>query len=166
MRLLTLSLLIAVNLFTSLNAFAKIQLSKECKGYTELAKSSFVLFNKQELIELGVCVSQDLLRRNKSVKDLRSACKEAIEVGGPLGIMALSKAETIQIGQCVGAINYTSTRYHNVKVREYNYRYRKYDHRNKKYICSRGNEAIKLVSKGSDEGLRDTDVRELICDVQ
>ena len=159
MRFLIISLLIAVSLFTSLNTFAKIQLSKECEKHTDVAKSSFILFNKQELIELGVCVSHDLLRRNKSVKDLRSACKEAIEADGPLGIWELSKAEAIQVGQCLGAINYVSTRFHNRKIKKYDYRYGK-------YVCSRGNEAIKLVSIGSDESLRDTDVRELICDVQ
>lgn len=142
------------------NASAKISLPSSCENYTDVAKSSLVIFSKKELIELGECTGVALLKR-RGLSTLTQACNEVIEDRlNPLGIMSLSKAEAIQIGQCVGVINYVYQRYHDERVsRSY------YGSRSNVYQCLKGRRAVDVLSNQPQSRYSRNEVRDLLCDV-
>jgi len=163
MRFLIITTVTICIALTSMPTQAKIRLAKSCKQYTSLAKSAFILFNKQELISLGECVAQDILRMQMPLTTLVQACNEIKEADGLLGITALSKAEAIRIGQCLGAINYVDTRFHGTKVNIRN----KYGRRsNLTYNCARGQLAVDLIVQHNEDRFNSNGIRNIICEPQ
>lgn len=148
-------------LIVSLQTHAKVNLAKNCAQFSSVAETSFVLFSKQELIALGECVAQDMLRKRKYIKTLIKACNEVSEANGILGITALSKAEAIKIGQCVGAINFVNSKFHGARVStRYNYSTRSYA----TYHCTRGMPAVALITKSNERYLNTAAIRDIICE--
>lgn len=122
---------------------------KDCENLDALDKKSFVLFNKKELIELGECAALEVIKSNKPY-DWGKACREYIEDEQAfLGTFVLSKLEAIQIGQCIGAINYTYMRYHKEEGRSTS--------------CLKGKEAIRVLVTLTDDSISKRELKSLLC---
>ena len=111
MRLTLLSFLFCLGMISTNDAQAKGSLHSACKQYQEVLESSFVLFSKKELMELGTCTGVALLKGHR-LSTLVDSCNEVEEAKSVFGIASLSKAEAIKVGQCVGVIDYIYQRYH------------------------------------------------------
>jgi len=158
MRLIILSVLLYFAVVNANNAQAKVSLHSDCKEYEEMVSSSFVLFSKTELIELGACTGVALLKDHR-LSTLGDSCKEALEANSALGIATLTKVEAIKVGQCAGVINYIYGRYHDERVG-----YSSYSRRGYVYSCIKGYEAVNLLSEKSQRRYSRNDVRDLLCD--
>ena len=123
--------------------------AKGCESLDALDAKSFVLFNKKELIELGECVALEVIKSNKSY-DWGKTCREYIEDEQTiLGTFVLSKLEAIQIGQCVGAINYTYMRYHKEERHSAS--------------CLKGKAAIQVLANLTDNSINKRELKSLLC---
>lgn len=136
-----------------------MKLIKDCQHLEQATKSEFILFSKRDLVELGECIGINFLK-NKVDIDLVTSCKEVSEDRrNPLGILSLSKVEAVQIGQCVGVINFIYQHYHGEKV--FNERIKKYS--NREYRCKRGNEAVVIISTADKVNWDRNIVKNLLC---
>jgi len=122
---------------------------KTCENLDALDTKSFVLFNKKELVELGECVALEIIKSNKSY-DWGKTCREYIEdEQAIIGTFVLSKLEAIQIGQCIGAINYTYMRYHKEERHSAS--------------CLKGKEAIQVLATLTDDSINKRELKSLLC---
>ncbi|NRA59810.1 MAG: hypothetical protein HRU25_02655 [Psychrobium sp.] len=159
MRLIILSMLFCLSMVNANSALAKVDVYGDCKQqYQGMVASSFVLFSKKELMELGTCTGVALLKRNR-LSTLVYSCNEAQEARSVFGIATLSKAEAIQVGQCVGVINYIYDRYDGERLD-----YSAYRRSNYVYSCIRGRAAVDLLSKEPKRSYGRNTVRDLLCD--
>ncbi|MCJ8273105.1 MAG: hypothetical protein MJK04_27355 [Psychrosphaera sp.] len=129
-------------------SYANNPILENCEQKEGFKKSSFLLFNKKAFLSLGTCIGEQLMERSE-LKKVSLVCSEKMEeLDSPLGILGLSKAETIQAGVCAGVINYI--------IKNYN---------NKVYQCKKGKEAIKaLIIKAGDFTMSRNAVRDLLCE--
>jgi len=140
--------------------YAKNTPYKECIQEEEnISKFSLILFNKAELINLGSCVGVASIKRGASL-DIVESCKEVVEdKKSALGVLTLSKAEAIQIGQFLGVINYIHNKYHNENMyQRYNYR-----RSNDTYQCQKGMTAVKSIVELSDSKVNKIILRDALC---
>ncbi|MFT4927661.1 MAG: hypothetical protein ACI8WB_003774 [Phenylobacterium sp.] len=144
-------------LMVSCQSVAKEALVKSCQHLQSATKATFVLFSKKELIELGKCTGVDLIKKGQ-MKALELACGEVTEnKASPLGIASLSMVEAIQIGQCMGVINYIYDHYHGESVES---------NRNRTYQCRRDTiEAAEILSISESINTRD-EARAKLCTKQ
>lgn len=154
-------LLLLLLLFSQCS-YANDEILKYCEQQEEVSKSSFLLFNKKDLIRLGACVGKQMIM-DERISQLSLACNEKIEsLDSPLGIMGLSKAEAIQAGVCVGAINHVYERFNNKRIERDRKGYSRYER--KVYKCKRGPIAIRiLIDTSGDLTITRNVVRDLLC---
>ncbi|MFT7006556.1 MAG: hypothetical protein ACJAXJ_001064 [Colwellia sp.] len=140
-------------LVCSTTVYAKKTFVKECTQEEEnISSFSLVFFNKAALINLGSCVGVATIKRGAHL-DIVESCKEVVEDKiNLLGVLALSKAEAIQIGQCLGVIQYINNKYHN-----------EYTYSNGIYQCKKGMAAVKTIVKLSDSKVSKTMLRDRLC---
>lgn len=123
--------------------------TNSCENLDALDSQRFVLFNKKDLIELGECVALEVIKSDKPY-DWGTTCREFLEdERAILGNLVLSKLEAIQIGQCVGAINYIYMRYH------------KEDRNSER--CLKGKDAIQVLAILRDDSITKRELRSLLC---
>lgn len=154
-------LLLLVLLFSQ-HSYANDEILKYCEKQEEVTKSSFLLFNKKDLIRLGTCVGKQMIM-DERISKLSLACNEKTEsLDSPLKFMGLSKAEAIRAGMCVGAIGHVYERFNNEYIRVGQKGYSRYER--KVYRCKRGPKAIGiLVVSGGDLTITRSAVRDLLC---
>ena len=148
MRLL-LILLLLFPAICSGNEYLKV----DCEDLAEVEQSVFQMFDLKDFVELGQCVGVKLLKQGKD-QSLAKACSEVIEdQKNLLGSFSLSKAEAIQIGQCVGIIKYIYDHYNGDIYSRSSYQ---------KYRCKKGEAAVEILIATS--GLISLEqVREKLC---
>ncbi|NQZ09708.1 MAG: hypothetical protein HRT35_21365 [Algicola sp.] len=141
-------LLLLLALCFSQYSYANNVILEHCEKEENFKKSSFLLFNKGNFLSLGACVGAQLMERGE-LKKVSLVCAEKMEeLDSPLGILGLSKAETIQAGVCAGVINYINKNYNN-----------------KVYQCKKGKVAIKaLITKAGDLTMSRNAIRDLLCE--
>ncbi|MDT0628054.1 hypothetical protein [Alteromonas sp. W364] len=143
----------AISIFLLLTLFAPSVSGKlriqGCDNLETLDAQHFVLFNKKELIELGECLALEVLKGNNAY-DWGNTCREYIEdEQAILGTLVLSKLEAIQIGQCVGAINYIYVRYHKEEGQFAS--------------CFKGKKAVQLLADLRGDSLNKRELKTLLC---
>jgi hypothetical protein len=147
-------------LFFASQAYAKDRLPSNCSHLSEVSKASFVLFNKKEFIQLGECLAISALKSHNKL-DLVRSCNEVYEdKRNLLGILSLSKLESILLGQCLGTINYIYEHYN--KERANDYRYGSNDRI--VYRCRKGEKAVDVLRSSKKKEIGRSDVRDLLCD--
>lgn len=152
-------IILAILVFSS-QSFAKERLPSNCAHLSEVSKASFVLFNKKEFMQLGECLAIAALKNQKKL-DLVRSCNEVDEDRRNfLGILSLSKLESILLGQCMGTINYIYEHYNKERVNHYRYR----TNRRIVYRCYRGEKAVDILRSIKKEEVGRNDVRDLLCD--
>ena len=152
-------IILAIFLVFSSQAYAKERLPSNCAHLSEVSKASFVLFNKKEFMQLGECLAIAALKNQKKL-DLVRSCNEVDEDRRNfLGILSLSKLESILLGQCMGTINYIYEHYNKERVSDY--RYRSSNHR--VYRCNKGVKAVDILRSINEKEVGRSDVRDLLC---
>lgn len=160
-------LLLLLTLVISCNSLADIRVPARCEeSVIQIKKTSLIFFNSTEAIKVGECVGVELVKRGVE-QELPKACGEVIEnKNNVLGELSLSKKEALQIGQCMGVINYVYDRYNNEKYRpsRYDRYYSKYQ--NYVYQCATDITAVKrLISTGDSLSSR-SKIRDVLCEAQ
>lgn len=152
-------IILAIFLVFSSQSFAKERLPSNCAHLSEVSKASFVLFNKKEFMQLGECLAIVALESQKKL-DLVRSCNEVDEDRrNLLGILSLSKLESILLGQCIGTINYIYEHYNNERV--YGNRYRSSNRI--VYRCKKGEKAVDILRSINEKEVGRSDVRDLLC---
>ena len=77
-----------------------------------------------------------------------------------LGILSLSKLESILLGQCTGTINYIYEHYNNERINGNKYR----SSNRIVYRCKKGVKAVDILRNIKTEEIGREDIRELLCD--
>ena len=134
------------------NCFAKNFNDRDCNDVSKVEKASFVLFNKTKLVEFGECLGVSLIKQNDT-SWIPEACAEIPEdENAPLGILNLSKKEAIQIGMCLGLVEYIYHKYHD-EYSGYN-----------RLQCLDGTRAInKLLTMSNDDIASLANIRDQLC---
>ncbi|VEL97252.1 hypothetical protein ALT761_02253 [Alteromonas sp. 76-1] len=152
-------IILAILVFSS-QSFAKERLPSNCAHLSEVSKATFVLFNKKEFMQLGECLAIAALKNHKSL-DLVRSCNEVDENRRNfLGILSLSKLESILLGQCKGTIDYIYEHYNKERVNDYRYR----SSNRIVYRCVKGEKAVDILRSSKKEEIGRSDVRDLLCD--
>lgn len=152
-------IILAILVFSS-QSFAKERLPSNCSHLSEVSKASFVLFNKKEFMQLGECLAIAALKNQKKL-DLVRSCNEVDEDRRNfLGILSLSKLESILLGKCIGTINYIYEHYDKERVDNYQYS----SSNRLVYRCNKGEKAVDILRNIKEEGIGREDIRELLCD--
>ena len=153
-------IILAIFLVFSSQSFAKERLPSNCAHLSEVSKASFVLFNKKEFMQLGECLAIAALKSQKKL-DLARSCNEVDEDRRNfLGILSLSKLESILLGQCTGTINYIYEHYNNERINGYRYRLSN----RIVYRCKKGEKAVDILRSINEKEVGRSDVRDLLCD--
>ena len=153
-------IILAIFLVFSSQSFAKERLPSNCAHLSEVSKASFVLFNKKEFMQLGECLAIAALKNQKKL-DLVRSCNEVDEDRRNfLGILSLSKLESILLGQCTGTINYIYEHYNNERINGYRYRLSN----RIVYRCKKGEKAVDILRSINEKEVGRSDVRDLLCD--
>lgn len=153
-------IILAIFLVFASQAYAKERLPSNCAHLSEVSKASFVLFNKKEFMQLGECLAIAALKNQKKL-DLVRSCNEVDEDRRNfLGILSLSKLESILLGQCMGTINYIYEHYNKERVSDYRYR----SSSRVVYRCNKGVKAVDILRNIKTEEIGREDIRELLCD--
>lgn len=149
-------------LVTSLRGWAQEIIPPECSDFKSVKKTTFVVFNKQELMTLGRCTGVNLLKQGRG-QELAQACGEVMEDRlNPLGVLSLSKAEAIKIGQCMGVIKYIHDYYHNEAIQSIGNA--SLADKNRVYQCRRDLEAVEILMAASNDLLNTRiEIRALLC---
>jgi len=152
-------LIILVLFFVTPLGHTKETLPADCSHLGSVTEANFVLFNKKELMQLGECLAITYLKKTEKLNLVKSCNEVDEDRRNFLGILSLSKLESILIGQCVGAINYVYEHYHNENVGDVNgsIAYRKI------YRCIKGEEAIDVIRQSPVTELDRREVRHLLC---
>ncbi|MDO6569010.1 hypothetical protein Q4561_18200 [Alteromonas sp. 1_MG-2023] len=144
----------------SMPSFSYESLPSNCSNLDEVVEESFVIFSKMEFIQLGECLAENLLKKRKTL-NIVDACNEVVEdKNNYLGILSLSKAESIKIGQCAGAIKYIYTRYDEELVPHRPGYYSSH----RVYRCKKGSTAIEAIRKSGEVSMNRENLRDLLCD--
>lgn len=145
--------LIALLLFSTFSTYSYADdVLGQCKDIEHVSQSIFSMFSTKKYIQVGRCVAEKWVNQGR-VKMLGTACAQVIEHNNnPLGFMALSPAEAIQMGMCAQVI----------KLINQNYGTRQYDHYNR-YRCLESKVAVDILKKVEKEVLRVTEIRDLLC---
>lgn len=152
-------IILAILVFSS-QSFAKERLPSNCSHLSEVSKASFVVFNKKEFMQLGECLAIAALKNQKKL-DLVQSCNEVDEDRRNfLGILSLSKLESILLGQCMGTINYIYEHYNKERVSDNRYR----SSNRIVYRCNKGVKAVDILRNIKTEEIGREDIRELLCD--
>lgn len=152
-------IILAILVFSS-QSFAKERLPSNCSHLSEVSKASFVLFNKKEFMQLGECLAVAALKNQKKL-DLVRSCNEVDEDRRNfLGILSLSKLESILLGQCMGTINYIYEHYNKERVNGNRYR----SSSRIVYRCKKGEKAVDILRSIDEKEVGRSDVRDLLCD--
>ncbi len=152
-------IILAILVFSS-QSFAKERLPSNCAHLSEVAEASFVLFNKKEFMQLGECLAIAALKNQKKLDLLRSCSEVDEDRRNFLGILSLSKLESILLGQCMGTINYIYEHYNKERVSNYSYR----SSNRTVYRCDKGMKAVDILRSINEKEVGRSDVRDLLCD--
>jgi len=158
-------LIFLLTLVISCNSLADMKVSVRCEeGVSQINKTNLIFFNSAEVIKVGECVGVELVKRGID-QELSKACGEVIEnKTNVLGALSLSKKEALQIGQCMGVINYVYDRYNNEEYRpsRYDRYYSKY--KNYVYQCDTGMTAVNKLTITSASLSSRSKIRDVLCD--
>lgn len=160
-------LLFLIALMISFNSMAKVRIPVRCEeGIEQISKTNLMFFDTTEVIKVGECVGIELAKKG-AMEHLPKACDEVVEnKNNLLGGLSLSKKEALQIGQCMGVINYVYDRYNGER---YNLsRYDSYDlrYKNSIYQCDTGMTAvIKLAATNATVSSR-SKIRDVLCEAE
>ncbi|SQD76694.1 hypothetical protein [Moritella yayanosii] len=158
------ALLLILTLILSFNSMARERVSARCENNaTQVSEMDLMFFNTTKVIKLGECVGIELVKHS-NMRELPQACSEVVEHNNNVfGSLSLSKKEALQIGLCLGVINYVYDRYHDETYRaeRYNsYSSKRYNHI---YQCEKGITAVsRLITTGSSLTSRNN-IRDVLC---
>jgi hypothetical protein len=160
-------LLLLLTLVISCNSLADMRVPARCdESVSQINKTNLMFFNSTEVIKAGECVGVELVKRGVD-QELPKACGEVVEnKTNVLGALSLSKKEALQIGQCLGAINYVYDRYNDETYHPS--RYDSYYSKYKSYVyqCATGMSAVqRLISTTHSLNSR-SKIRDVLCEAQ
>ncbi|NQZ93553.1 MAG: hypothetical protein HRT97_14585 [Moritella sp.] len=161
------TLLFLLTLVISCNSLADMRVPARCEESVSLInKTDLIFFNSTEVIKVGECIGVELVKRGVE-QELPKACGEVIEnKTNVLGALSLSKKEALQIGQCMGVINYVYDRYNNEKYRpsRYDSYYSKY--KNYVYQCATDMTAVNRLTSTTYSLSSRSQIRDVLCEAE
>ena len=160
------NLLLIIVFVISFNSMARERVPSRCQESAEqLSKIDLLFFNKTQMIQHGECVGIALVKRG-AMQELPQACSEVVEnennISGPL---SLSKKEVLQIGMCLGIINYTYDRYHEEKYQSSNYDSYNSQRNNYTFQCEKGRTAVNILINTAEVLNSREQIRDRLCNV-
>jgi hypothetical protein len=161
------SLLLLITIIISFNGMARERVPSRCEeSAAQISKIDLMFFNTKEVIKHGECVGIELAKRG-FMRELPKACDEVVEnENNLLGPLELSKKEALQIGQCVGIINYIYDHYHGEEYQsehDNNYYSKR---RNNIYQCEKGMTAVKILTATESSLSSRSKIRDVLCEAQ
>lgn len=160
-------LLLLLTLVISCNSLADMRVPARCdESVSQINKTNLIFFNSTEVIKAGECVGVELVKRGVD-QELPKACGEVVEnKTNVLGALSLSKKEALQIGQCLGAINYVYDRYNDEKYHPS--RYDSYYSKYKSYVyqCATGMSAVQRLISTTHSLSSRSKIRDVLCEAQ
>jgi len=160
-------ILLLLTLIISFNSIAEIRVPVRCEeSVAQISTTNLIFFNSTEVIKVGECVGVELVKRGV-MEALPKACDEVVEhKNNLLGALSLSKKEALQIGQCMGVINYVYDRYNDEKYNTS--RYDSYYSKYKSYVyqCVTGMTAVKKLASTTYSLSSRSKIRDVLCEAE